>query len=80
VPQFQVGELAAAGGGETGEPVPTEAGELQLGTGMPAFFTNDDPHRGRAAGQIEQAGQLGDLGAGPYLSGRVVGESPDSFG
>ncbi len=48
VASFQVGELPAAGvGGEGGEPVAVDVGEAQLGAGVGAFLTHDDPHRRR---------------------------------
>ena len=75
VPQLQVGQLAArpAGGGvggERGDPPPVGVGDPQLRAGVRALLADDDPHPGRPAGQVEQAGQLGDHRALADLSRR----------
>ena len=77
VPQFQVGELAAAWcWWRSGEPVPVDVGEPQLRAGVRAFLADDHPHPGRPAGQVEQAGELGDPGAVADLAVGVVGRCP----
>jgi hypothetical protein len=77
VPQFQVGQLAAAcAGDESGEAVPVQVGEAQLHAGVRAFLSDDDPHPGRVAGQVEQAGEFGDPGAGPGVAIGLVGRAP----
>ena len=81
VPQLQVGELPAAGvGGERGQPQPVAVGEPQLGAGVRAFFAHDDPHARRPAGQVEQAGGLGDPRAVTDLPVGVVGGGPGRLG
>ena len=58
VPQFEVGELAAAGvGGERGESVPVAVGESELRAGVGSFGADDDSHPGgRRPGQVEHPG------------------------
>src|SRR5512135_3657632 len=74
VPQLEVGGLAAgAGGGEGGDAHAVTAGDRQLRAGVGTFFAEDDPHAGRPAGQVEQAGGLGDPGAVAGFAVAVVG-------
>ena len=81
VAEFQVGELTLFGvGDEAGDAAAVDVGEAQLGAGMRAFLAGDDAHALGPAGQVEQAGQFGDPGAGPYLPVGVVGGHPGAFG
>ena len=57
--------------------MPADVGEPQLRAGVGAFLADDDPHPGRPGGQVQQAGELGDPGAGPHLAAGVVGGLPD---
>ena len=78
VAQFQVGELPGPGvGGEGGDAVPADVGEPQLRAGVGAFLADDHPHPGRPGRQVQQAGELGDPGAGPDLAAGVIGRFPD---
>jgi len=77
VPDFQAGELAAAGvGEERGEPVPADIGEPQLRAGVRPFPADDQPRSFRPGGQVDAAGDLGDLRAVAGLPVDVVGGSP----
>jgi hypothetical protein len=77
VPQLEVGQLAGlAVGDEGGDPVPVDVGDPQLRAGVGTFLAHDQPHPGRPARQVEQAGQLGDPGAGADLAVGVVGGRP----
>ena len=59
------GHYDAVGGvGEKpGDAVPVGVGEPQLGAGMRAFLTQDQPGAGRPGGQVHQGGGLTDPGA-----------------
>jgi hypothetical protein len=46
-------------------------------TGMGTFFTGDHPHPRWPAGQVQQAGELGDPRAWPYLAAAVIARFPD---
>ena len=85
VPQLEVGQLTsrAAGGGvgrKRGDPVAVDVGDPQLSAGMGPFLADDDPHPGRPAGQVEQAGELGDERPVADLPVGVVGRGPRLLG
>src|SRR5260221_1830363 len=74
VPDFQAGELAAAGvGEERGEPVPADIGEPQLRAGVRPFPADDQRRSFRPGGQVDAAGDLGDLRAVAGLAVDVMG-------
>lgn len=65
VAQLERGVLPTfAVGGERGQPVSVDVVEPELRAGVGAFPTDDHAHVFRPAVQVEQAGQLGDIGAG----------------
>ncbi len=67
-------------GGERGDPVPVDVGDGQLGAGVGPFFADDDPHAGRPAGEVEQAGEFGDPGAVAGHPVGVIGRGPHRGG
>ena len=77
VPQLQVSELAFLRiGGEAGEPVAVDVGEPQLRARVRAFPADDDPHPGRPAVQVQQAGDVRHPGAVADLAIAVIGRRP----
>jgi hypothetical protein len=77
VPQFQASELPALGaGGEAGDPVAVDVGEPQLRAGVRAFLAGDQPHPLRPGGQVQHAGDLGDLRALADQALVVMGRCP----
>jgi len=76
-PQLQAGELAAFGvGGQGGEPVPVDVGEPQLRPGVRAFLADDDPHPGRPATHVQQAGDVRHPRPVADLAAAVIGCRP----
>jgi hypothetical protein len=77
VPQFQVGQLPAAGvGGEAGDPRPVTFDRPQLRAGVRHFAAGDDAGARRPSGQVQQPGQLGHVGALARFAVAVVGRGP----
>ena len=61
----------------TGDPPAVGVGQPQLRAGMRSFAAGDHPHPGAASrGQVEQAGQLGDVCARRAAPVAVVGRGP----
>jgi hypothetical protein len=74
VPQFQVGQLPAAGvGGEAGDPRPVTFDRPQLRAEVRHFAAGDDPGARQPSGQVQQPGQLGHVGAVARFAVAVVG-------
>jgi hypothetical protein len=74
VPQFQVGQLPAAGvGGEAGDPRPVTFDRPQLRAGVRHFAAGDDAGARQPSGQVQQPGQLGHVGAVARFAVAVVG-------
>ena len=65
MPGFQERQLSDPGVGGEGLVAPAVGllEQRQLGAGVRPFPADDDPHPGRPAAQVEQAGDLGDVGA-----------------
>jgi hypothetical protein len=74
VPQFQVGQLPAAGvGGEAGDPRPVTFDRPQLRAEVRHFAAGDDAGARQPSGQVQQPGQLGHVGAVARFAVAVVG-------
>ena len=57
-----------------------DVGEPQLRAGVRPLLAGDDPHPGRPAGQVEQAGDVRDPRAVPDLPVTVIGGRPRTGG
>lgn len=79
--QLEIGQLTAAGVcGERGQPVPVDVFEAELRAGVGSLAPDDDSHVLGPLLQVQQAGELGDVGAVPGLLIRVAGGVQTSSG
>ena len=81
MPELELLEGAASGvGRERGEPVAVDVIEAELRSGVGPFPADDHPHPLGPAGQVQQPGELGQIGAVAGVTIRVVGREPHPFG
>ena len=81
VADFEVGELPGARvGGQGGEPVSAHVVEAQPRAGVGFFSAHDHPHALGPSGQVQHAGDLGDVRPLPGVAVGVVRGRPGGLG
>ena len=74
------GLVGGVGGHGLVAPAVTLFEQRELRTGVGAFAAHDDPHPGRPSGEVEQAGELGDVSAVADSTVGVGGRGPHLVG
>src|SRR5699024_5792242 len=77
VPDFEISQLAAFRvRRERRQPVPVDVIKPQLRTRVGPFTTDDDPHPGRPIVEVEDSGELSNVGAVTGFTAGVIGRLP----